>query len=67
MQKLCRESNAAAKESDAEPARAHAGPRIGCQVLRRALERPTCLPQRPEKLTQGLLGLTQGQRETERG
>jgi len=59
---MCQESNAAAKESDAEPARAHARPCKVSQVLRRAPERPACLTQRPGKLTEGLLGLTQARK-----
>lgn len=59
---MCRESNAAAKESDAELARAHAGPCKGNEVLRRAPKRLVCLTQRPRKLTQGLLGLTQAKK-----
>ena len=61
-QRLYWESNAAAKESDAETARAHVGPRRGSQALCRAPERPACLTQRPRKLTQGLLGLTQARK-----
>ncbi len=64
---MCRESSAAAKESDAEPARAHAGPRRGSQVQRIVLEGPVYLTQRLPELTQDLLGLMQGQCETERG
>ena len=61
-QRLCLESSTAAKEGDAEPTRAHAGPRRGSQVLCRAPEGPTQLRQRLPELTQGLLGLTQAKK-----
>ena len=51
-------SSAAAKKSDAEPARDHAGPRRGNRELRRASERPALLMQRARGLTQGIPGLT---------
>ena len=59
---MCRESSAVAKEGDVEPARAHAGPRRGSQVLCRAPEELVHLTQRLPELTQGLLGLTQAKK-----